>query len=159
MELRRFDLLFYKGDSWIGKIIMGVTDSPYSHVAIVLDDLHLVETDWRYPFQIRHLEYRPDEYDVFRLKETLSNLQKHRMQQFINEHLRTPYDLKQSLSNGLFILSQGRIHVMDAANKMNCCESAYKMYQTAWIELLPERPKDYLTPGLLASSEKLIQVA
>ncbi|MBU8711290.1 MULTISPECIES: hypothetical protein [Brevibacillus] len=49
MDLKRLDLLFVSGRSPLAGAIQLFTDSPYSHLAIVLDDMHIAEMDWRFP--------------------------------------------------------------------------------------------------------------
>ncbi|WGV59386.1 hypothetical protein QIH01_28605 [Brevibacillus brevis] len=49
MNLKRFDLLFVRGSLPLARLIQGVTNSQYSHVAIVLDEYHIEETDRWFP--------------------------------------------------------------------------------------------------------------
>lgn len=150
--IKAFDLLFIKGDTVISSMIKKVTDSHYSHVAIVLDTLHVAETDWRYPVQIRHGTYELGIYDVYRYRETLSEEQRQRMQWFIEMKKNTKYDLVRTISNGLFLLF--KIPIRDAIDRMNCTELAYLMFKEAGVDL---EPLD-LTPGGLSSSKRLIRL-
>ena len=70
--LVQFDFIFYKGETPIARIIQRITNSEYSHVAMVLDGLHLLQSDWRTPVSIHHLEYPVDHYNVYRLKTELT---------------------------------------------------------------------------------------
>ncbi|MEK3745858.1 hypothetical protein NST23_24605 [Brevibacillus sp. FSL K6-0770] len=92
MDLKRFDLLFVRGQSPLARAIQWFTDSLYSHVAIVLDDMHIAETDWRFPLQWNHNNYPPWQYDVYRYRGELTAVQADVMSTFIQEHIGTPYD-------------------------------------------------------------------
>ncbi|WCK53826.1 hypothetical protein PP175_21290 [Aneurinibacillus sp. Ricciae_BoGa-3] len=144
MNLQRYDLLFVKGKSLVSRTIEGVTHSLYSHVAIVLDEWHIAETDWRVPLQVKHIHYTPTEYDVFRYSGELTFAQMDAMDTFLHEKLNTRYDTVQALSNGLYLLTG--LPIRDAPDKMDCSETAARMYEAAGINLAAFS----CTPGELA---------
>ncbi|MGF9822608.1 hypothetical protein ABE430_08815 [Brevibacillus agri] len=156
MVLKRFDLLFVKGKSLVGRVIEEVTRSPYSHVAIVIDDWHLVETDWRYPLKMRHMAYRPAEYDVYRYREPFTMHEIVSMEVFLRGCLNAPYDLLQSLTNGLHILTG--LPILDAPERLNCSETVDRMFAAAGIDLCPGID-GRVTPADLAASDKLQRIA
>lgn len=156
MELQPFDLLFVYGRTWIGRVISRVTSSPYSHVAIVLDKRHIAETDWRKPLQIEHNNYRATDYDVYRYHAGLTDEQKKVMGEFINSMLGTKYDLLQTVTNGLFILT--RFPIRDAPDRMNCSETVDRMFAAAGIDLVPG-VLGKVSPADLSRSEKLMKVS
>lgn len=156
MELQPFDLLFVYGRTWIGRVISKVTRSPYSHVAVVLDQRHIAETDWRKPLQIGHLNYKVIDYDVYRYRFGLTDKQKKVMEEFIDSKLGTKYDLLQTITNGLFVLTG--FPIRDAPDRMNCSETVDRMFAAAGIDLLPGA-LGKVTPGELARSEKLMKVS
>jgi hypothetical protein len=98
MNLQRYDLLFVKGKTLESRVIEDVAHSPYSHVAIVLDEWHIIETDWRYPLKVKHMHYTPEEYDVYRYYGELTYIQMDAMDAFLHEKLNTPYDRMQVLT-------------------------------------------------------------
>lgn len=149
--MQRYDLLFVKGKSLQSKVIQAVTDSPYSHVAIVLDSYHVLETDVRYPLQIRHLSYPVSMYDVYRFHRELTENEKARMEAFIKDKLQTKYDLARTITNGLFVIA--KIPIMNAMQRMNCTEAAYELYKAGGMDL-----EANLTPKELATSKKLIKI-
>jgi hypothetical protein len=156
MELQPFDLLFCFGKTWIGRVISRVTRSPYSHVAIVLDVWHVAETDWRTPLQVRHLSYRPNEYDLYRYQGVLTATQQAAMRQFVESMLRTRYDTLQSLTNGLHLLTG--LPIKDAPNRLNCSETVDRMFAAAGIDLVPGA-LGKVSPADLSRSEKLLKVS
>jgi len=155
-QLQSFDLLFVKGESIIGRAVQHVTDSPYSHVAIVIDPWHVVETNWRYPLKVRHIKYRTDQYNIYRYKEPFTLYQLSTMEQFLRWNMNTPYDTIQSLTNGLYLLTG--LPIRDAPERMNCSETVDRMFAAAGIDLSPE-VLGHVTPADLARSELLYRVA
>ncbi len=153
LDLRRFDLLFVLAKTVVGRVISEVTASPYSHVAIVLDEWHVAETDWRYPLQPRHISYAPGDYHVYRCREELTDIQKRHMSLFLHYHLNTPYDLVQSISNGLHLIV-AKFGIIDRPDRFNCSEAAARMYRAAGIEI-----PTTLTPGELSQLPIFIRVA
>jgi uncharacterized protein YycO len=156
MELQPFDLLFVYGKTWIGRCISRLTHSPYSHVAIVRDPLHIVETDWKKPLQNDHLNYRSGDYDVFRYKDVLTTAQQTAMNDFINSMLGARYDLLQVLTNGLYILTG--FPIRDSPDRLDCSEMVDRMFASAGIDLVPGA-LGKVTPADLAKSEYLQKVS
>lgn len=156
MELQPFDLLFCFSRTWIGRVISRVTRSPYSHVAVVLDRRHIAETDWRKPLRIEHNNYRETDYDVYRYHAGLTDEQKKVMGEFIDSMIGTRYDLLQTVTNGLFILTG--FPIRDAPDRMNCSETVDKMFAAAGIDLVPGA-LGKVSPADLSRSEKLMKVS
>jgi hypothetical protein len=149
MELKRFDLLFVRGQSPLARLIEHVTDSPYSHVAIVLDEDHIVETDWRFPLRRNHNNYPTWLVDVYRYCGEFDGWQIEAMDAFIQEHIGTPYDFWQTITNGMYLLTG--LPIRDAPNRMNCSETVDRMFATAGIDLCPG-VNGQVTPANLARS-------
>ncbi|MFE1631035.1 hypothetical protein ACFLFF_30335 [Brevibacillus reuszeri] len=156
MELRRFDLLFVRGRSPLAKLIQWATDSPYSHVAIVLDTYHIAETDWRFPLQWNHNNYPFPHYDIYRYKHAFEQWQVEAMTEFIQDHIGTPYDFWQSVTNGLYLLTG--IPIRDAPDRMNCSETVDRMFYAAGIQLTA-RDLGKVTPADLVQSRHLKKVS
>jgi hypothetical protein len=156
MDLIPYDLLFVKGAGFIGKTISKVSGSEYSHVAIVIDRNHLIETNWKYPLKIRHLTYRPNEFDVYRYHRPITEQEKHIMNLYLLSHLRDKYDFIQTLSHGLFLV--GGVPIKNAENRLNCSETVDNMFYTAGIDLRPAKENGYVTPGDLSKSKYLRRV-
>ncbi|MGC5326418.1 hypothetical protein [Brevibacillus sp. SYSU BS000544] len=152
MTLKRFDLLFIKGKTPISRIIKKITRSPYSHVAIFLYENHIAETDWQVPLQVRHLPYRPAQYDVYRYHKDFSPEQIEKMNTFLQEHLMAEYDTWQSITNGIHLLTG--LPIMNAPDRLNCSETAARMLSTAGIDVPPG-----ITPGELSQLPILKRIA
>lgn len=157
MELRRFDLLFVRGDTpIISRLVQRVTRSPYSHVAVIRGPDSVYETNWWYPLQARFIKYPRERYDVYRYQGELTLAQQQAMENFINMHLGAGYDLTQSLTHGIYLLTGYPIR--DDAKRFNCSEFVDRMFAAAGIDLFPA-VNGHVTPGDLTQSDKLIRIA
>ncbi|MGG4440494.1 hypothetical protein [Brevibacillus fortis] len=156
MNLKRFDLLFVRGSSPLARLIQGVTNSPYSHVAIVLDEYHIAETDWRFPLQWNHNSYPPKQIDVYRYRGELESWQEEAMTGFIRKHIGTPYDFWQTNTNGLYLLTG--VPIQDAPDRINCSETVDGMFAAAGINLTPDAIGK-VSPADLVKSSKLQKIA
>ncbi|GAB7389279.1 hypothetical protein BSNK01_31170 [Bacillaceae bacterium] len=152
MKLQHFDLIFVKGDSLVSRVIQKVTKSPYSHVAIVLDEYHVAETNWKSQLKIRHITYSRGLFDVYRFYRAFTEEEIRLMNAFLFEKLSTPYDAIQSITNGLYLLIG--LPILDAPDRMNCSETADKMFHAAGIDLVPQA-LGKVTPADLAQSKLL----
>jgi hypothetical protein len=133
-----------------------VTDSPYSHVAIVYDDRHIAETDWRFPLQWSHNNYPPWLCDVYRYRGELTAAQADIMAAFIQTHIGTPYDVWQTITNGLYLLTG--LPIRDAPDRMNCSETVDRMFAAAGIRLTAAE-LGKVSPADLALSNQLQRIA
>jgi hypothetical protein len=156
VELKRFDLLFVRGRSLIGRVIRSVTDSPYSHVAVVWGPGEIADTDWLRPLDRRPQSVITDPFDVYRYRGTITLEQAAMMQDFFREHEGTGYDFIQSLSHGLYLLTGWPI--IDDAKRFNCSEFVDRMFKKAYIDLYPV-VDGHVTPGDLARSDNLFKVS
>lgn len=150
--LKPFTLIFYKGDSIISKIIKSISDGEYSHVAIVIDEFHLLQLDWKTPISISHLMYNVDSYDVYEFKFTLTNDEKERILEYMRKRLNTKYDWKFIISRGFnSIFNTPIIH---SENKYNCDELIIEAFRSViGVDLLLGDIK--VSPNTLSKSSLL----
>lgn len=148
--MQPFDLLLVKGESIVSNTIKKLTDSEYSHVAVVLNEHCIYETKINKPFQAYVNDYEPHEYDIYRMKDKLTPFQKYTMQRYLMENQNVKYDLMKTVSNGLFILF--KFPIIDVANRLNCVESAKGVYFAGGINL------NGITPQEISENECLIKV-
>ncbi|WKA53853.1 hypothetical protein [Planococcus shixiaomingii] len=152
--LQQFDLIFYKGETPIARLIQRLTNSEYSHVAMVIDSLHLIQLDWKTPVSIKHLAYPIGQYDVYRLKVALTDQEKAKVFFFIREWISTGYDWKLIFSRFFNILLGTPI--ISAADRYNCDELIVDAFRHVGVNLL-ERDVQ-LTPDALSKSKLLFKV-
>lgn len=115
-----FTFLFYKGNSLISKIIRVISKGKYSHVCLILDDLHTIECSWCHPVVIKHFKYKSKSYDVYRLNIDLTDEQKEIIFNFIKQNIDSGYDWKFIISRGLHLLFGTK--VVNSKKRYNCDE-------------------------------------
>jgi uncharacterized protein YycO len=155
MSVQPCDLLFYKGKGMLSRIVESVTDSPYSHVALILDSLHVVETDFFRPVNIYHISYPKGSYDIYRA-EGLSSQQAQRIIEYTMTVLGQDYDLIQSLShltNRCF-----GFPLVNFQHLKNCSELVDLAFKHAGFPLLDNDFNGTVTPGQLSLSRRIKRV-
>src|SRR5690606_16089549 len=119
------DLLFYKGNSLLARLIRYITKTEeYSHCSIFIDSLHLLETSWKQPNVIAHFGYRYTEYDVYRVKVALTDIQKKAMMDFLHQRINHSYDFKYILTRGANFLFG--TEVKSSEGKYTCDELIFQ---------------------------------
>lgn len=156
MELKRFDLLFVRGESLISRAIQRVTHSPYSHVAVVWDTGQIVDTDWRRPLDVRPLASVRDPFDVYRYRADIDPWQAAAMNEFFLHNRGAGYDVIQTLTHALYLFTG--VPLIDDARRFNCSEFVDRMFAAAGIDLCPE-VDGHVTPADLARSDLLIKIS
>jgi hypothetical protein len=149
--MESFDLLFYKGTNPVSKLISKVTKSPYTHVALVLDEFHLVEADWYHPLAIRHIVYRTGDYDIYR-PQNLTEKQKAKIKAYIYETINSGYDYKLVMSH-LFKYFGGKL--LDNPSRFDCSEWIDLAFLYSGYDFLPNVAFSTITPAELVKSPKL----
>jgi hypothetical protein len=152
--LEQFDLIFYRGETPIARAIKRLTNSEYSHVATVIDALHLIQLDWKTPVSIQHLAYPISQYDIYRLKVALTDAEKAKVVLFMREWISTGYDWKLIVSRFFNILFGTPI--ISSANRYNCDELIVDAFRHVGVNLIEEDIK--LTPDALSKSRLLYKV-
>lgn len=124
MELKPYDLVFVKGNTLLDRIIKSRLKSKYSHVGMMLDDKHIVETGFNVPLSIRHFHYT--DYDIVRVNFT--DKQKEKLKEFIFKTLQSRYDLAE-------IAAYLGFYFADKANEYICISWTEHALQYAGFKL------------------------
>jgi hypothetical protein len=146
-----FNILFYKGDSILGRLIKYVTKGKYSHCVFLLDQFHCLETSWNNPSVIKHFDYRYKDYDIYRLNVELNENQKQLILKYITEHIEVGYDFIFLISRLFHIVFGTKI--LNSKRTVTCDELIYDAFKNAGIQLIKQ--DEMLTPSTLANSEFL----
>lgn len=149
MKLKPFDILFHQGTSPIAKIIKAFTGSPYSHVGLILDDKHIVEINWSYKLKIRHIKYPDSNFQIYRLKTSLTNEQQDQIYTYMYSTLDSKYDFKEILSIVLYRLF--KIKPKNNIKKFVCSSWINECFKSCGVVL---NENDLVSPKDLIS-EKL----
>ena len=157
MQIQPYDILLYKGDSFIGNIIKFVTRSDYFHVSLAIDDIHVVEA---LPdgIDIMHLRDSKFGYDIYRFAEILTDNQKEKLHEFIYLKLATPYNYEEIFAELLH--EELGLHIPVTSGKLICSEFVFACYLYCGINLLPDLEEgEIITPKSIAESKLLVKVS
>lgn len=152
--IKEFNIVFYKGNSITGKLIRKFTKGKYSHCAIALDSIHLVQLDWLNPVSIKHLDYRISDYDVYHLTFTLTDEEKEKIKEYIIERLSTTYDWKYIGSRFFNVLFGTKIY--NSKNHYNCDELIIEAFRSIGVNLL--NGDEQVSPEALSKSKLLKKI-
>lgn len=147
--MQKYDLIFYKGNNVLGRLIRWITNSPYSHVAMYLGDNHIVEANYFNTLRVKHLKYKRHQYDVYRVKD-LNNEHYCKIDEYIKIHVNSKYDYRELLRI-LFPF----MRIKDNLSKLICSEFIYDCFNYAGICLLDN---DITTPNDLSGSKEIYAV-
>lgn len=152
------DILLIRHSGILSSFIRWYTKSDYAHVAISIGDEYICEIDMFEKLNIKKNPYQ--DFDVFRYKHNLSSSQKKKLSKYLLNKVKTNkgYDWFRILS--IFLQYTFRFPViMDEKNKVICSELIDISYKHIGIDLVPWRATGDVTPGDLARSPVLKQVA
>lgn len=148
--LSPLNIVFHKGKTPIALLIRLFTKSSYSHCALVIDNFHLVQLDWKTPTSIKHLEYPIGDYDVYELITEVTEDEQEKIRQFIRKYISTTYDWKFIFSRFFNILFGTSI--VNSKGLYNCDELIVDAFRSVSINLIGD---EKLTPDSLSKSKLL----
>jgi uncharacterized protein YycO len=152
------DIVFFKGQSWISKIIQKLTGSPYTHVALAMSSDSILEADRFVNTRVRTIENH-EIYCVMRYKNGLTPEQRKIIFEDGMKTIGTKYDYPQVFMWLIRLLfnykGQG---IVNNANRLYCSELVDRLYKKAGIDLVPDRADGDVLPTHLLNSPLLIQV-
>ena len=125
-------LFFYKGTNLVSKLVRMVTKSQYSHMGIMIDDIHVIDISINYGLKIRHLDYQKKKYDIIEV-----DLTREQVLEFSQIYFNTTYDWNEVFRMFFKKLKHNK-------KKVICSEFIYLMLSHYGI--LPESD-DTFTPG------------
>ncbi len=161
------DILLFKGEDGISKIIQWGTNSRYSHVAVcVSPQMNLaIEAITRGGVRARNIKAIKQEYDIYRVKEeypydlvkTIS---------YLVARLNQSYDYFGVLWLGVLkLFSKLGLPFKNTANKWQiardyfCSELCYEAFDFGGLDIVPDVPEaDIASPGDIAESVVVKQI-
>ena len=158
------DILLFKGEDGISKLIAWGTNSKYSHVAVCVSiEMNLaIEAITRGGIRARDTREIKEEYDVYRIKEGHS-YDFNKSISYLVSKLNGKYDYFGVIFLGLLkLLSKVGIPLKDAANNWQkdrdyfCSELCYEAFISAGLDIVPDIDEAAITsPGDIAKSAVL----
>lgn len=154
-NLKAGDIMLFKGESGISKIIMWLSLSPYSHIALcVSGEIHLIIEATN--GCVRASDTRKlENYDVYRVKEDYGyNLEK--VISYLVSELGSGYDYLGVAYLGLLKLLglKGKANRLQIERDMFCSELVTKAFKEGGLNIVPTITHASITsPGDIANSE------
>lgn len=122
MTLQSGDVIFVRGSSLLSKLIRYFDGGEFTHVAIVIDDKHVLDS--QYPLGVRIRHFRFADYEAVRLPIDVETAKK---------YIGYKYDFKQFF---WYAFRVGKI--WNTPNQFICSELvAHTVGREDWLELTP----------------------
>lgn len=132
----------------IGKLISFISKCEISHVAIMIDDEHIIESDW-FGVRVRKLKNFKSKYLILRCEE-LTEIQKDKIIKFVTNSINTEYDYKLLIGLGLKKFFNINIKLFNQTDKYICTELIIETFKSVGIRL-----SNSLYPESILKSNKL----
>lgn len=148
------DILLFKSNSLYSKLISWFTKSKYTHVAIALSEHLIIEANFRVSI---NPVINCKNYDVFRIKGGLSEIQKLRMYKFLIKQNKKIYDFLQIIGYIIMALFGG-YNKLNSPHYVICSELADIAYNFIDYDIRKDIKLGDVTPADIAKSKLLIKV-
>ncbi len=149
------DIIAFKGNTFVSKIIRLVTKKDITHIAIMVGESVLMETAF-FGVRLRRLKENESEYYLLR-HEGLSNEQKKDIACFVMHKVKTKYDFKLFFGigfNKLFNINTK----WNNTNRYICLELILEAYKSVGIDLLPDHCSNNMIPNDILDSTLLTKI-
>jgi len=146
--MRTGDIIFFKSDTFISKLIIKLTNSPYSHVALYIGNNEVIEADRFIKVRKRTLGAK----EIIFVKETsslLSEQQKINLVSVASSYIGRDYDYKKILVWLIRLLFRRETRLVDDANGLICSELIDRAFADIGVDLVPEREDGDVLPSHL----------
>ena len=110
-------IIFLKKNDSIGNLVKRVSNGTYSHVAFMINDGLVFDTDFIRNFGVRVLPWNKEDFDIINL--TIKEVQYQELLDSLYLKINTKYD---NWENWRFVLKK-LFKIKDNTNKLNCVES------------------------------------
>ena len=148
------DIIACYPKSIIGKLISYITNYEISHVAIMINNNLIAESDW-FGVRVRKIEDMKRDYKILRY-DGLTDFQKDKIIYFILNRVNMKYDYKLLLGLGLKKVLKIDIKKWNNKDKYICTELIYIAYKSVGINLSDDTYKLY--PENILKNKKLKEV-
>ena len=157
MQIQPGDIIFYRPTGFIGWAISKITKSEYSHVAMAVDNFHIIEADKFIQSRLSDLSYVEDIHRVYRIRD-IDKATQFAVTTEALTMLGTNYDYSQVF--GLFlriILKRDEIS-LNRANKYICSEIIDSSLFRAKVPRRDMKHLGDITPQELFDKYNLVEV-
>lgn len=151
------DIVFFKGKSFISRIIRMLTGSPYTHVAIAISNNTILEADRFIKVGLRPIADH-EVYCIMRYT-GLTKEQQSTIFAGATSYIGAKYDYLSILTWLVRLITNSGGHgLVNNANKVYCSELIDRLYALADIDLVPDREDGDVLPSHLLDSPLLTQI-
>jgi uncharacterized protein YycO len=163
--LKSCDILLYKGTGFVSHLIQWKTESPYSHVAVVVEPaIYLgIESNTGHQSGVRAIDLRkldPAMVDIFRVKAGFS-FDPEKVISFLVGHLGLPFDYSGVIWLGVLkaFNLKAKSNQFQKEKDYFCSELCYQAFDEGGLDIVPEVDEaDITSPGDIAKSSVVEKV-
>lgn len=156
--LKEMDVILFYPRNWFGKLIAWVTNSKYSHVAIVYDPENKLIVEAEMTVQFSQLNNKR-KYDVYRYTEPISSKQIKKAKAYLSQMAGVDYDMPNLIDIliNLFRRAFNRPYkrYWGSDDLPVCSELVANAFKKAGIDLFPDKPSWAVTPQDFAEHDKI----
>ena len=163
-QMRDIDILLFKGNGWVSKIIKWKTQSAYSHAGLIAwwgERLMVLEAVGS-GVRATPISYNLNKYeggiDYYRCTEDISESTRKSMLAFAQKQLGKEYDFKRLIGFFIKLMLNKPLQQRESVKVPStffCSEYVAEIYEQVGCDLVPERSSQYTSPDKIACSESL----
>ncbi len=157
MEIQPGDIIFYRPTGFIGWAISKITKSEYSHVAMAVDNFHIIEADKFIQSRISDLSYVENIHRVYRIRD-IDKATQFAVTTEALTMLGTNYDYSQVFGLFLRIIFKRDEISLNRANKYICSEIIDSSLFRAKVPRSDMKHLGDITPQELFDKYSLVEV-
>ena len=152
------DIIFFKASKGIlSRAISALTNSPYTHVAIALDDKYVLEADRFMKSRIRPIRVDAEIHSVFRVP-NLEQRQMEAMKILIKNHEGYSYDYLQVFNWFVYLLTGWDVPLSNRVNKLICSELVDYILYYSDVPRNTKYPLGDVIPPMLTEAYDMEQI-
>lgn len=151
------DLIFEKGKGPVSTSIRKFTKSDYSHVAMVYNFPYIVHAHLLGGVYFDDISDIKNKFDVYRIKDGLTDKEKQQLQEEMIKYLGYDYDLGQIFGYLDMALFKGD-NKFNNPKEIICNELVERSYKKIGYTLLKEVKLGDGTPGMLSKSKEIEKI-
>lgn len=148
------DILFIRGHSYMSRLICRFQRSNFSHVALAMDEEHIIESTTFAKIQVNKLSH--DQYKLMRVD--LTEEQKKLVVEKALNYVGKRYDYWGVIKWLFRLLTRPQKYLLRSSKRYYCSGLVDRIFQDAGIDLFPNRKAGDVMPVELESSPLLYEV-
>jgi Orthopoxvirus protein of unknown function (DUF830). len=155
MEFQVGDIVLYKGNGIVSKLVKFFTKSEYTHVSMLISSNHIIEANWYKKSNIVRFEYDENTIEVYRIKGGLDYTKQIAIIQHSYDFLNKKYDYKQIFWYIYeYFFGKKNKNIFNSNQRLICSELVDKAYLSIGIDLVDFRKDGNVTPADIANGIK-----